>query len=321
MHQEELGFAHLRASTGGLQEGDVVGGMSVGAVEVGASTKGALFGIASLVTVLVGATWIRRRTVNTYVGASRSFAEEDDDRAKMLAKFWPGRQGVPRAGAPEWIQDEFLRMRVEAKLAGEPRERSRVIYEAEGRPNPLADRPMRRGVVEMTPAAPPQKRAAAPMDEDQLFDRAASIAEGKGLIAPWVENRGNHVVVVGVDPLPRFEKQERRGPGGQVYEASAGVAGAYKIRTFKIPLINGRLGVASPISDATKSERGIYRTNVPPEAFGVPTAASTKFQPYKGGGYPWDSPSFTPKDFNQIRAEYRSFVRRVRAAERAQKGT
>lgn len=320
MHQEDLGFAHLRACTGGLKEGDVVGGMNVGAVNVGASTQGALIGIASLVTVLVGATWLRRRTVNTYVGASQSFAEEDDYRAKMIAKFWPGRQGVPRPGAPAWIQDEFLRKRIAQRTAGEPREESRVIYDPAGRPQRREGVPMRRTVVEMGPSAI-ERRSTTSTDPMVLEERAASIGEGKGLVAPWVERRGNKLVVIGVDPLPRFERQERRGPGAETYEAAVGVAGAFKIRSFEIPLVGDRLGAPSPVSDATPTERGAYRQNVPPEAFSplsipggpktsIPGGAKTVYR------YPWENPSFAPKDFNQVRAEFRAYKRRQREAKK-----
>lgn len=288
MHQEDLGFSHLRAATGGLQEGDHVGAIT-GAVEVGATTMGAIVGLSAIAGIIIGASWIRRRTVNTYVGASRSFAEDDD-------------------------RERALRRRVQVQIAGMPRESARAVYDPSGRPEPGADRPMRRGVVEMEPRSTERlERSRPPVDPAVIEERAAAIAEGKGLIAPWVERHGNELLVIGVDPLPRFEREERRGLGSEPYEAAVGVAGAYKIRTFKIPLAGDRLGAPTPVSDASAAVRSAYRQNVPPEAFSGP---------WKGRktGYPWDDPSFAPKDFSQVRAEFRAFQRRLREAKKA-KGT
>ena len=66
MIQEDLGFVRMAASTGGMTSD------TTGAVEVDASSLGAIVGLSLIAGVIIGSTWIRRRTVNTYVGVSRT---------------------------------------------------------------------------------------------------------------------------------------------------------------------------------------------------------------------------------------------------------
>lgn len=66
MIQEDLGYVRMAASTGGMTSD------ATGAVEVDASSLGAIIGMSLIAGIIVGSTWIRRRTVNTYVGVSRT---------------------------------------------------------------------------------------------------------------------------------------------------------------------------------------------------------------------------------------------------------
>lgn len=66
MIQEDLGFVRMAASTGGMTTD------ATGAVEVDASSLGAIVGMSLIAGIIIGSTWIRRRTVNTYVGVSRT---------------------------------------------------------------------------------------------------------------------------------------------------------------------------------------------------------------------------------------------------------
>lgn len=74
MIEEDLGFVRMAASTGGMTND------ATGAVEVDASSLGAIIGMSLIAGIIVGSTWIRRRTVNTYVGVRRTTPMEGMSR-------------------------------------------------------------------------------------------------------------------------------------------------------------------------------------------------------------------------------------------------
>lgn len=76
MIQEDLGFVRMAASTGGMAT-DATGALEV---EVDASSLGAIVGMSLIAGIIIGSTWIRRRTVNTYVGVSRTSPMEGMSR-------------------------------------------------------------------------------------------------------------------------------------------------------------------------------------------------------------------------------------------------
>lgn len=271
MSYEETGFMRLAASTGAMRSADATGAMEI---ETSASMLGAVVAMSAIAGVVVGAVWVRSRSVNSSHDESRALAEGGDD---------------PRKRGRKVIYDPAGRPGAEEGRESPPRRRVMEAPELPARGDPVY-----RGVRDFTKVG-------------------EGLASGRGLVMSWVvekkDDKGRvvEINVIGIDPNPEFERRElpvtRTPTGGDpraeaTYEAAVPLTGRYKIKSFTVPVIGNRLGAPTATISATDADRQTYRENVPPSVF--------------GGQYPWATPEYSPKTFRHAMAEFRAYMRQIK---------